>query len=600
MTDSELDSSLLMPSMKSIKKEQLETNHEAMRNRVSRVKRCLRISFPQKESKTECERRSRSRDQEPQRISSRLIADIRHNENPTGPPIEPSSKSLERYEQDTGTRKVTAKHGLLELDHCHTTPKELSDTGSFQPQSRRRTGNSSTNEEFRSHDDLVDFNIDSLAHLAGNIQEEYFRLHHHAKDIHETLSAPDMDRQVAKEKADRFSERVKSMNQRMSSNITVVERHRETLASELRELVKENHVLREQLNDAQSHIFSLQPYRKDCTPEEIGQEYDALVGQVQDWVQKFMSQWMDCDDGLDVLLSHAKKRKTDVNRFKSVLGRYPDLIYGSNFPETDEDIITSVVMRYLHDNIFQPVLYGGIPRYVHTITNIENLMRASVEPKRDLFTVRTWTAEAYNALLSCGQIRSFRQRRAMGMAQELGDILNVFTREEQFPNFFEHLFDLVIYPAMMLYEKLQISTNHFYLDIDSFIVKTEGGLKTTLNFVDSLRSLDCKNVLQNRKGFNMEKLDPPPSRQELCHLLHNVCSVVPALCMRQIGQGDTIKDPIVVRKQQVLVAWGSEEKRRAYQDDGDRTLISHLYAFSSSEEGYCPSSSEGNNTKPHN
>ena len=94
-----------------------------------------------------------------------------------------------------------------------------------------------------------------------------------------------------------------------------------------------------------------------------------------------MGQWLD-DRGIDGLLGNAKKRPVDAKRFKQILYQYPDLVHGSSFPETDEDIITSVIMRYLHDNIFQTVLYGSIGRYVEVISFIENEMQMSVEPKR--------------------------------------------------------------------------------------------------------------------------------------------------------------------------------------------------------------------------
>ncbi|KAM0535277.1 hypothetical protein ACHAO2_004228 [Verticillium nonalfalfae] len=43
----------------------------------------------------------------------------------------------------------------------------------------------------------------------------------------------------------------------------------ENFTENLEETKKENEALKEQLLDAQSHIFSLQPYRKDVTPEEV-------------------------------------------------------------------------------------------------------------------------------------------------------------------------------------------------------------------------------------------------------------------------------------------------------------------------------------------
>ncbi|RKK25781.1 hypothetical protein BFJ65_g3682 [Fusarium oxysporum f. sp. cepae] len=84
------------------------------------------------------------------------------------------------------------------------------------------------------------------------------------------------------------------------------------------------------LTTEESHIFSLQPYRKDLTPEEVGQDYDALVEQIQDWVQKLVNPWLeDCDDDAHAFLTHAKRRKADANRFKSVLKKEKRKIPGS-------------------------------------------------------------------------------------------------------------------------------------------------------------------------------------------------------------------------------------------------------------------------------
>lgn len=100
-----------------------------------------------------------------------------------------------------------------------------------------------------------------------------------------------------------------------------------------------------------------------------------------------MDPWLDDhQEGVDSLLSNAKKRAVDATRFKHILYQYPDLLHGASFPETDEDIITSVIMRYLHDHIFQTVLYGMISRYVEVISFIEKEMQMSVEPKRGMFT----------------------------------------------------------------------------------------------------------------------------------------------------------------------------------------------------------------------
>ncbi|KAH7192057.1 uncharacterized protein B0J16DRAFT_410805 [Fusarium flagelliforme] len=477
-------------------------------------------------------------------------------------------------------------HELMELDSAPAIAEALSDN-SFSQSPTLPKATLPHSAEFQSIEELAGFENDNIIQSDSNLREQNTQLNRQIHDLVRQLSMLTTDKQIAEEKSQALSEKLDTLKQRMNSNMTEVEVSSKALANRAEELATENGALREQLNDAQSHIFSLQPYRKELTPEAVGQEYDALVEQVQDWVEKFMGQWLDDhQEGIDGLLGNAKKRPVDARRFKQILYQYPDLIHGSSFPETDEDIITSVIMRYLHDNIFQTVLYGTIGRYVEVISFIENEMQMSVEPKRDLFSVRTWTAEAYNALLSSHNFKSVRTERRETMTRELANILKIFIEKDQFQSFCQNTCQRVVMPAMKLYEKLQISTNHFYLDLNSFIVRSGGELTTSTDFIDTLKNLDCKNVLQNRKTFNVERIDPPPSKKELYHRLHNVCTVVPALYMRQIGQRDAIKEPIVVRKQQMLVAWGPEEKRRLYQENGDRTLVSHLYGYKGTGEGW--------------
>lgn len=135
---------------------------------------------------------------------------------------------------------------------------------------------------------------------------------------------------------------------------------------------------------------------------------------------------------------------------------------------------------------------------------------------------------------------------------------------------------------MKFYEKLQVSTHHFYLDMNPFMAWGSGGeVLCSGEFIDNIEKLDCRNVLQNRKVFNMGKMDPKPTASELRHHMVNVCTVVPALMMRQVGQRDAIKEPVVVRRQQMLVAWGPEEKRRRFLEEGDVTLCGCLFGVKS-------------------
>jgi chromosome segregation ATPase len=235
------------------------------------VKPSPEVSTPQNHTKREWRLMPPSPEKELQNMSPGIMPGSWEDESP----IEPIVKTHEYYERDIETRKGTAQHVLMEFDHSGEVANFLSNSGEAQPQSLRKTEQSLTTEEVGSLGSLVDLNIDLSTHHTNNIQEENPQLHRLIEDLLQRLSELNENKQIAEEKADRLSEKVKSMKERLSYHMTVVE-HCKTLSSKAKELAEENHVLKEQLNDAQSHIFSLQPYRKDLTPEEVGQVRDLF------------------------------------------------------------------------------------------------------------------------------------------------------------------------------------------------------------------------------------------------------------------------------------------------------------------------------------
>jgi hypothetical protein len=171
------------------------------------------------------------------------------------------------------------------------------------------------------------------------------------------------------------------------------------------------------------------------------------------------------------------------------------------------------------------------------------------------------------------------------MTNDLCGLLRVFVKKEKFQWFLANMDSQCVRPAMRLYEKLQVSTHHFYLDINPYIIWGRGNeLEASPEFLEQLPNLDCKNILQSRKAFNIAKLDPSPTKKELFHHLYNVCTITPALYMRQIGRKDAIKEPVLVRKQQMLVAWGTQEKREQFRENGDRPIVGQLYYAKSGGE----------------
>lgn len=90
------------------------------------------------------------------------------------------------------------------------------------------------------------------------------------RQLQATIARLTAEKESAERDAATAIEQVGELKHLLTSDMEEIAKDAESLGQEIRRLKEENHVLRDELNDAQSHIFSLQPYRKDLTPEEVG------------------------------------------------------------------------------------------------------------------------------------------------------------------------------------------------------------------------------------------------------------------------------------------------------------------------------------------
>ncbi len=93
---------------------------------------------------------------------------------------------------------------------------------------------------------------------------------------------------------------------------------------------------------------------------------------------------VDDPEKMDSLLLNLKKRPGDFGKLRKLMLKYGDLVNGCHYPETDVDVAIAAVLRWLHDEIFQTILYGVAPQVVELISFIESAMQTSVEPKRGM------------------------------------------------------------------------------------------------------------------------------------------------------------------------------------------------------------------------
>lgn len=103
---------------------------------------------------------------------------------------------------------------------------------------------------------------------------------------------------------------------------------------------------------------------------------------ISDWVLKIAEPVVDNPNRRESFISAAKKQPNDIAKLKKFMMNHGELVHGSLFPDTDIDVLTAIVLRFVHDNIFQKVLFGDLRNPGEVITSIEASMQTNVEPKR--------------------------------------------------------------------------------------------------------------------------------------------------------------------------------------------------------------------------
>src|ERR1044072_827644 len=117
----------------------------------------------------------------------------------------------------------------------------------------------------------------------------------------------------------------------------------------------------------------------------------------------------------------------------------------------------------------------------------------------DVFAVRTWAGEAYNAIFSSPHFSPHRKAARERLTQGLVDAFRIFCPGERLKWFSHNFESQCVVPAMQLYEKLQVATHHFYFDITPYIIWGRGGqLEPSPELMDNLGSLDMRDLIRNR------------------------------------------------------------------------------------------------------
>ncbi|KAI8631806.1 hypothetical protein F5Y19DRAFT_472690 [Xylariaceae sp. FL1651] len=329
------------------------------------------------------------------------------------------------------------------------------------------------------------------------------------------------------------------------------------LNTQISDLEVKTQSLESAIADRESQILSLQPYRVEITRDEVGKCYQNLCQEVTDWVETWTDKFIDDEhtgkQSVD-FVSHNLHIKTGFRHFLFSNG---DVSSAIGCPGIDQEILVACIMRVIRHHIFLSPMCSVATYTLQILEQTEEAMLHSAVPKPDNFAIRSWRAQTYHAVFSHPDYRKTRERSVATLSIMLRKLLGFILGPNDDTEFIRSISSKIFEPALQLRELFEVSTDEYYFDSNDWI---EAGARINPNIPgeqmrDFLASLDCVNIAQHKAGFEIEKLQPTPSVDELRQNLFFVCSIQPALMVREPLKNDEFREPVMLSKEKVLMEW---------------------------------------------
>ncbi|KAI6784277.1 uncharacterized protein J7T54_004823 [Emericellopsis cladophorae] len=228
----------------------------------------------------------------------------------------------------------------------------------------------------------------------------------------------------------------------------------EAVAATEAKLLKENAALRQQLNDAQTHVFALQPFHEDLTPEDINDAFKKVVDGVQAWTQNTCQKLpATAEQGNSYVRRMARADPRGIHKLQVLVREELDISVALSIPDTDEDILIAIMMRALNFNVFN---------------HPQEALATTVTKKRDAVAISNWNAEALTALVSTPYFEREQKKQLMDVTAIISQLFGIFCPEEKFEEFHQDIVESCVIPAAQFQRKIACSPHQVEFDFNRY------------------------------------------------------------------------------------------------------------------------------------
>ncbi|KAJ4323013.1 hypothetical protein N0V84_004545 [Fusarium piperis] len=247
---------------------------------------------------------------------------------------------------------------------------------------------------------------------------------------------------------------------KLSAKVEALEKKLASAQKQLSESRRETKTKAKQLQDAQEHIFRLQPDRKDITETEAREAYKNLVGNVQRWVENRVK------DILEDLESGRLKSRTvppEASRFVALLREQSRRCL--NADQSDEYHIMGAIMNYLYLALFSKSFYCPLDDTEEdgTLMWLDELQSTMSRLPRDEAQCREWRSETLTALTHQPIFKTRRSRYLHMVTNDLTTVLSAIAPMTPPAELHSSIRRSIVEPAADLVHQLHLASSSFSL-----------------------------------------------------------------------------------------------------------------------------------------
>ncbi|KAI3339628.1 hypothetical protein F4824DRAFT_487962 [Ustulina deusta] len=349
------------------------------------------------------------------------------------------------------------------------------------------------------------------------------------------------------------------------------------LLEEHKQLKIEHEQLQSKISTPTSSKLIIRPYRTGFTRSDARKGFEDLMRNIVIWVEKHTDKFMDDGEFPEQWLDSLKHFPQVATRFRQLLDFNPDLSAAVGYPDSDQDIVSACIMRWVWQRVFGDASCSISSDKTELLKNIEQTMSECTTPRLDITAIHTWHAQAHHALFSTPEYAKARQASIDALTEELAQILTFLSSPSKSDEFIGSISAKIIQPSMDLYENFRRSQEKYYIETSQWVKPgalmshdlPDGRLQGLLN------DLHCVNTAKYKAIFLVDQLNPRPTTEELQKQLHFICSICPALKVREFQRSGG-REIETVCKESVLVAWDPERLQGDPRTLKEKTWLSRV------------------------